>query len=202
MNCDVGKYASIGDTSCSQCLAASTPPPSVCSYCEPEHSPTGCRPVPLVPGQGSSNGASVCTDCVAGKYDDGNNLCQPCDAGSFSAAGASSCDSSCPAGTYGRMGETTCSDCDAGKYASLGADFVSCVDWDLPPSGLHLAAPVLQERYPAPGLMSARCVTPGSGAAAKRMACARQENTAVTEPDIALHVKLASTAALERRHAA
>ena len=82
---------------------------------------------------------------------------------------------------------------------------VSCVDLGpTPPSGLHLAAPVLQERYPAPGLMSARCVTPGSMQQLVQAdaACARQENTAAMVLDIALYVKLASTAAQERRHAA
>mmetsp|Transcript_14154 Transcript_14154/g.28891 ORF Transcript_14154/g.28891 Transcript_14154/m.28891 type:complete len:213 (-) Transcript_14154:892-1530(-) len=73
-----------------------------------------------------------------------------------------------------------------------------------PPSGLHLAAPASQERYPALGPRSARRATPGSTQqlAQADAACARQENIAAMVLDIALYVKLANTAALERRHAA
>ena len=65
-----------------------------------------------------------------------------------------------------------------------------------PLSGLHLAAPASQERYPALGPRSARRVTPGSTQqlAQADAACALQENIAAMEPDIALYVKLASTA--------
>ncbi|GMH88795.1 hypothetical protein TrVE_jg431 [Triparma verrucosa] len=127
VSCDAGHYSNIGDTTCSQCVAGLYSPSAgsgVCSYCDPgTYSTLGSATCSSCPGgRVSSNGAASCSDCVAGKYDDGNNICQPCAAGTFSSAGSTSCDSDCPAGTFGRIGETSCSDCEAGKFAPLGAD--------------------------------------------------------------------------------
>ncbi|GMH76479.1 hypothetical protein TrLO_g8185 [Triparma laevis f. longispina] len=126
VSCDAGHYSNIGDTTCSQCLAGlySSSGSGVCSYCDPgTYSTIASATCTICPGgRVSSNGAASCSDCVAGKYDDGNNICQPCAAGTFSSAGSTSCDSDCPAGTFGRIGETSCSECEAGKFAPLGAD--------------------------------------------------------------------------------
>ncbi|GMI16763.1 hypothetical protein TrLO_g12393 [Triparma laevis f. longispina] len=123
--CDAGKTASIGDVGCELCPAGlySGSGSGVCLYCDPgtysNEGSSSC--ISCAGGKVSSNGAASCSNCVAGTYDDGNNVCHPCNAGSFSEAGSTSCDSSCPAGTYGRIGEATCNDCEAGKFAALGA---------------------------------------------------------------------------------
>ena len=124
-SCNAGYFSNIGDTNCSVCVAglySSNPASPKCSYCQPgDYSSAAsslCSSCQL--GKVSSVGASVCENCVKGKREE-KNECHACIAGTFSDAGATSCDSSCPAGTYGRQGETTCFGCEAGKYSPLGS---------------------------------------------------------------------------------
>lgn len=61
---------------------------------------------------------SVCIDCIAGKYSNlerASGSCTDCNAGYFSAAGASVC-SGCQAGRYQNQGgQSSCTNCNAGK---------------------------------------------------------------------------------------
>ena len=72
------------------------------------------------------------TLCAAGSYSTngldylGLGACKPCDAGKYSAAGASTC-SDCQAGKYAAAGASTlCAHCQAGKISAAGAS--TCVD--------------------------------------------------------------------------
>ena len=75
---------------------------------------------------------SKCTNsCNAGKYsmsstnNDGTNICTNCAAGTFSAAGASSC-TICPINTYSdTAGATACTACASGKTAPAGSTSAS-----------------------------------------------------------------------------
>ena len=82
-------------------------------------------------GTYSLAGASVCTNCAAGKFSDAvgataSDTCSECAAGKFSAVeGATASDtcSDCGAGKFsdavGASVASTCADCEAGKYSEL-----------------------------------------------------------------------------------
>jgi hypothetical protein len=110
-----------------------------------------------VAGKYSAAGASVCTNCAAGKFfglpAQTSDVCTNCVAGTYSAAGASVCTNcaagkffglpaqtsdvctSCVAGTYAAAGASVCTVCGAGKYSSAGASI--CTDC---PAGTYSAA--------------------------------------------------------------
>ena len=73
----------------------------------------------VMSGYVSNAGATVCTVCVAGEYDDGFNTCTDCDDGSVSNAGATVC-TVCAAGTYDD-GSNACTDCDDGYVSNAGS---------------------------------------------------------------------------------
>ena len=78
----------------------------------------------------NSPGASVCTDCAAGKYSAaGASVCDECEAGKFSELTGQTSSATCidcMAGTYSAAGASFCTDCEAGKYSAAGAAF--CTD--------------------------------------------------------------------------
>lgn len=73
---------------------------------------------------GSSSGCGV---CQAGSFSaPGATSCTQCQAGSASQAGASAC-TQCPAGTYAVQGASSCTQCPAGTYfESAGTSLSSC----------------------------------------------------------------------------
>jgi hypothetical protein len=83
-------------------------------------------------GTYSAAGASVCTDCEAGKFKEvaGVNIaCDECEAGKFSELTGQTSSATCidcMAGTYSAAGASFCTDCEAGKYSAAGAAF--CTD--------------------------------------------------------------------------
>jgi len=90
-----------------------------CAY-ELEGDDAACPyPTPCAAGSYSTNGLDYLVPHL------GLGACKPCDAGKYSAAGASTC-SDCQAGKSSAAGASTCSDCQAGKYAAAGAS--TCAD--------------------------------------------------------------------------
>ena len=139
--CGPGKYTNTTTNSCSSCLPSTYSPggKSRCDSCAvnqftDEEGASNCKfcNAGMVPspdqkscdscdsGYYSNIGDIDCKACMAGKMEEGNE-CYSCPAGNFSHAAATSCDLSCPAGTYGKQGETTCYDCSVGKYSHLGS---------------------------------------------------------------------------------
>lgn len=98
-----------------------------CLTCEPGFADTDLSPVsPCVncgAGHFTAAGATLCTTCAAGQYDNdagaGNissaTPCVSCAAGKASAGGGTEC-SACAAGQYAAAGSSACAGCPAGSY--------------------------------------------------------------------------------------
>lgn len=112
--CPTGQWAVAGSKSCTSCLTTGV------ATCD---SRTGkalsCQTGYDLLNSACSKPAVTAASCVAGQYFNGAS-CVSCDAGKYSAAGASTC-SACSAGTYSAAGASSCSACSAGTYAVAGS---------------------------------------------------------------------------------
>ena len=103
-HCTVGRYQNnIGNAGCKSCGVSRTSPleaksESECTYC---HLGT------------MQTGSGKCENCEAGKY---GNCFQDCWYGTYSNAGAPTCNQ-CPTGYHGKSGvKSECTQCDIGRY--------------------------------------------------------------------------------------
>ena len=112
--CPAGKYSSAGASSCTQCPAGS-------------YSGAGSERCTLYAGtcengtlitQSSRTQENHCGSCESGYYMN-QKECTPCQAGSYSSAGASLC-SSCLAGSYSSAGASSCEICPPGYETDNG----------------------------------------------------------------------------------
>jgi hypothetical protein len=103
--CPADQYSAAGAKQCMACPSGGTSAPvRLLSY---QYNPTLC----LISSDFQSS--AVCTPkCPAGKYLS-NGQCKSCAAGTFSAAGATSC-MICPRNTFSGPGATKCAPCPAG----------------------------------------------------------------------------------------
>ena len=118
--CDIGQYAVDSTVVCKNCpigMYQETSPATVysCKTCL-------LGEVQPLPGQGS------CSDCVVGKYDDGDEVCSDCVTGQYqSDVGKSSCDN-CEVGKVQPLpGQGSCSDCVVGKYDDGDEECSICI---------------------------------------------------------------------------
>jgi len=108
-------YASQPCYECTRGTYADVEGSSACKLCED--------------GMHSTNGATVCNDCLAGKYVDAENKCIECSPGSYSKWSSLEACSMCEPGRYAKSpGATSCELCDSGTHStSTGATAcVSC----------------------------------------------------------------------------
>ena len=87
---------------------------------------------------------SSCTDCPAGTTSGAGNklLCTPCVAGTYAAAGETSC-KVCPVGTYSAAGASACTECAPGTSSSVegAASCSPCAQGTTSPAGAISCAP-------------------------------------------------------------
>lgn len=91
----------------------------------------GCIALSTYTATAGQASCATCTVCTAGSRvstactPTSNTLCAGCNAGTYSASGASIC-TQCPAGTYSASGASICTQCPTGRYsATAGASLSS-----------------------------------------------------------------------------
>jgi len=136
--CTAGRYAAEGSSSCSVCAAGTEAAAgaSTCSDCSAgKYSLGGASGTPTCTscpaGQYQTYAAvSFCISCPAGYYcplGSAAYATNPCSAGRYSAAGASSC-VACASGTYNpTAGSSNCAACGAGSYSAAASASTACV---------------------------------------------------------------------------
>ena len=91
-------------------------------------------------GKTSEIGSVSCGGCAAGRYAHGAGICDECNAGKFSAAGAELHHAQ---GKYSAVGAVSCTACPSGRYQSqTGQQAATCVPQAQPRARAQAAAPV------------------------------------------------------------
>ena len=150
-NCQTGSYAdTLGSIACKLCPAGTA------------NNQIGMTAVnqciKCLPGYYSDSGATVCTACPLGTYDDGNNECMPCLDGTYNNLLAQTTCALCPAGTanmninqvsinacikclpgsFSIAGSSQCTLCTAGTFTAISGTPNNCT---LNPPGTYTPLP-------------------------------------------------------------
>ena len=113
--CGVGKYRTLGDDDCVLCAIGSA-----------SEVPGRATPCPVCgTGRAVTTGLTQCSDCLAGKFENGIHECEACGAGKYSVSSNVQLCTDCEAGYYiSGTGKTACMPCLPGKYGRT--DFTGC----------------------------------------------------------------------------